>query len=170
MFRTFLPRRAVPMLGAVAMLALVPLGVADASTSTTSDDYDDAPRTVLRSSLVGNLPSDPALFGVLPGTNPWVIKRGRVRLQADGQLSLKVRGLVIPTASANGTNPVPTLSASVFCGGTLVALTATVPFSRSGDARLERDIGDLPSPCLAPAVFVHPNAITARYIAFNGSR
>jgi len=170
MFREALARRAVPMLGAVAMLALVPFGVAGASQSKPSDDNDDAPRTVLRSSLAGSLPTDPALFGVLPGTSPWVIERGTVRLKADGRLSLRVRGLVIPIAPANGTNPVPTLSASVFCSGALVASTATVPFSKTGDAELEQDIGELPSPCLAPAVFVHPNAVTPRYIAFNGSR
>lgn len=160
-------RRAVMVLGAVALSALVPLGVAQASKDSYQED--DA-RVVLRSPLAGNLVTDPQVFGVLPGTSPWVIKRGSVRLYSDGELSLRARGLVIPTAPANGTNPVPTLSASVFCNGMLVASTPTVPFSPRGDAEIETDVGDLPSPCIAPAVLVHPNAVTGRYIAFNGTR
>ena len=65
MFRVALARRAVPMLGAVAMLALVPFGVADASQSKPSDDSDDAPRTVLRSSLAGSLPTDPVVSSIV---------------------------------------------------------------------------------------------------------
>lgn len=163
-----LRRRAVTVLGAVALFALIPLGVAEASKSS-HDDYD-GPRPVLRSTVAASQVADPAVFGVLPGTTPWAITRGTVRLEADGALKVRVRGLVIPVAPANGTNPVPTLSASVFCNATLVASTKTVPFDTRGNATLVTDVGDLPSPCVAPAVFVHPNAVTSRYIAFNGSR
>lgn len=173
-----LRRRALPGLGALALVALIPLGVAEAAPHhpkpqpklTSGYDGYPAAKTVLRSSLTGSSVTDPALFGVLPGTSPWVLKRGTVRLTADGGFTLRVRGLVIPVAPANGTNPVPTLSASVFCNGTLVKTTPTVPFSTRGDAVIDTDIGDLPSPCVAPAVFVHPNATVSRYIAFNGSR
>lgn len=166
-----LRRRAVPVIGAVALLAAIPIAVADATPRHQADSrHDDGPRTVLRSSVFGNQVTDPTVFGVRPGTNPWVIKRGTTRLRADGQFTLRVRGLVIPTAPANGTNPVPTLSASVYCSGVIVATTPTVPFSPRGDAQIETDVGDLPSPCVAPTVFVHPNAVTSVYIAFNGSR
>lgn len=166
-----LRRRAVPVLGALALLAAVPIAMADATPRHHSEPaHDNGPRTVLRSSLFGNQVSDPTVFGVKPGTNPWVIKRGTTRLQADGHFTLRVRGLVIPIAPANGTNPVPALSASVYCSGTLVATTPTVPFSSSGDAEIDTSIGVLPSPCVAPAVFVHPNTVTSAYIAFNGSR
>lgn len=163
-----LRRRAATTLGTLALFAVIPLAVADAARHDGGDD--DEPRTVLRSALAGSLATDAALFGVLPGTSPWVIDRGTVRLEPDGDLRLRVRGLVIPDAPANGTNPVPTLSVSVFCGGTRVATTPTVPFDARGNARLETDIGTLPSPCATPAVLVHPNAVTSRYIAFNGSR
>lgn len=166
-----LRRRAVPALGALALVAAVPVAIADATPGHhPGPGRDDGPRTVLRSSVFGNQVTDPTIFGVKPGTNPWVLKRGTTRLQADGAFTLRVRGLVIPTAPANGTNPVPALSASVYCNGTIVATTPTVPFSTRGDAQIDTDIGDLPSPCVAPAVFVHPNAVTSVYIAFNGSR
>lgn len=161
-----LRRRAVSLVGAAALFALVPLGVAEAS----KDHDDDKAQTVLRSPVAASQVSDPAVLGVLPGTTPWAITRGSVRLDVEGQLRVRVRGLIIPVAPAKPTNPVPTLSASVFCNGTLVASTSTVPFNTRGDAQLDTDIGELPSPCVAPAVLVHPNAVTGRYIAFNGSR
>lgn len=123
---------------------------------------------ILSSPLAGSLPDDPALSGVLPGTAPWIVKRGHVNLRENGRLRINVRGLVIPTPPSNGTNPVPLLSASVFCAGTLAATTPTVPFSPQGDAQVDVKVA-LPEVCATPAVLVHPNTVTGRYIAFNGT-
>lgn len=151
----------VPMAAlAVAMTAVV----LPAGTATAGD-----PPALLRSGLVGSskAPVGPTLFGVLPGGAPWVVDSGRVRVDRSGRLELRVEGLVIPTAPFNGTNPVPTLSVSVFCNGVSADTSGTVPFSTEGDAEVEADL-DLPSPCLAPAVLVHPVTFTGVYIAANG--
>lgn len=154
-------------LAAAAAVTVAALAIA-AQPGTASAEGDD-PTVLLRSGLVGStpLPAGPALFGSNPGGAPWEIEYGRVRLDKYGNLNVKVTGLVIPTAPFNGTNPVPALSASVVCNGAVVATTATVPFNTKGNARVNTTV-TLPSPCLAPAVLVHPNSNTAVYIAANG--
>jgi hypothetical protein len=98
---------------------------------------------------------------------PWVVDKARGELSADGRLEVRVKGLVIdptdPDAIARGvagTNPSATFLAVVSClttNGTAVN-RATDPFPATtglggGDARVEATL-DLPSPCIAPIVFV----------------
>lgn len=176
-------RRLAPVLAATAALALLVPGAASAVASSpapvravTAGDRgghgggDDGDGPLLRSGLVGSTtPADggPLLFGVRPGGAPWVLDSGTVRVERSGRLELRVRGLVIPTPPANGTNPVPTLSASLVCNGVLVDTTDAVPFDTEGDARIRTRVA-VPETCLAPAVLVHPNLTTAVYIAANG--
>lgn len=157
------PKQIIAACGIAAGLALGGAAVAGASSG-----YDGA-RVLLRSDLVGSTPAPdgPTLFGVTPGTSPWVSRPGSVRLSSDGQIDITVRRLVIPTAPANSTNPVPQLSASIVCNGAVVASTASVPFDIRGNAKIETNVS-LPSPCLAPAVLIHPNTATGVYIAANG--
>ncbi len=159
--------RRIALTAAVALATVVI--AAQPSAASAHDDYDE-PSVVLRSTLVGSTPAPagPTLFGRTPGTAPWVLDKGRVRVDTAGNFDLRVRGLVIPTPPANGTNPVPTLSASLVCNGAVVATTATVPFDTAGNARINTTVA-VPSPCLAPAVLVHPNAVTSVYIAASGS-
>ena len=155
-----------------AALVLAAAGVTalTALPSTASADGDTG-GPLLRSGLVGSTPSPvgPTLFGVTPGGAPWVVARSRVSVDRDGEFELQVRGLVIPISPSNGTNPLPALSASLFCNGSSIpaATTGTVPFDRAGNASIETTVL-LPATCLAPAVLVHPNAVTSRYIAANG--
>lgn len=152
---------------------LVPLGVAAAiavAAPAVSGATDGPPeRVILRSELIGSTPAPdgPTLFGVGPGTSPWVSRPGRVRVTSAGGVDIRVRRLVIPIAPANGTNPVPQISASVVCDGAVAATTAPVPFDTAGNASIETSVA-LPSPCLAPAVLLHPNTVTTVYIAANG--
>lgn len=159
--------RSTVVAAAVGALALVTAGVVGAAGASAHDD----PRPpLLRSGLVGSTPapSGPTLFGKTPGGAPWVAdERSTVRVERDGSIVLRVRGLVIPTPPANGTNPVPQLSASLVCNGAVVAATAPVAFDTDGDARLRQTV-TVPSPCLAPAVLVHPGTNTAVYIAASG--
>jgi hypothetical protein len=123
---------------------------------------------VFRSSLAPSLPTDPTLNGVAAGGVPWVLDRGDVRIKRGGRLRLKVRGLVIPTLGTSG--PVDTISASIACANDPPAdETQTVPISDSGDAKIKDDLS-LPSTCLGPRVFVHPNGNDAAYIAISGWR
>lgn len=126
-------------------------------------------------SLAPSMPTDPVFHGVSPGSLPWVLRSGEVRLQGDGRFELRVRGLVIPTAPFTGTpGPVTTISASLYCGpdsNTMAAdTTQQVPISRAGDARIEDSSFTVPATCLAPVILVHPNGLATTYIALDGWR
>ena len=128
----------------------------------------------IEQTLAPSVPTDPAFHGVTPGGAPWVLRRGEVSISRD-RLDLRVRGLVIPTAPANGTpGPVTTISASLYCGAdadTAPAATSDhAPISRRGDARIRDRSFDVPDTCLAPVVLVHPNGDTTHYIAVEGRR
>ncbi|GGM97684.1 hypothetical protein GCM10009721_25760 [Terrabacter tumescens] len=149
-----------------AFLAGAVIGVsALATTSSASADSGGVPRRdVLRAPLQGSQLSDPPLFGLVRGGAPWVISEGTARLRADGDLQVEVEGLIIPT---RGDNPLATLSATVVCNGKDVMMTAPVPFSAAGDARIETRVS-LPTRCLAPVVLLNPLSNAGAYIAATG--
>lgn len=107
--------------------------------------------------------------GINGGGLPWVLEEGEGRLRADGKLSIKVRGLIIPASApstAAGTNPAPFFLAAVSCmttdGGmniltsnvfTTPAETTMLGDPRNGDANIKAMV-TLPSPCIAPMIFV----------------
>ena len=128
------PTRLAAATGAV--LAAVAFGstaaLASGSSSHHGSSHHDRDSSILRASIDGSQVSDPMLFGAKPGGAPWVIDEGQARLSRGGSLRVEVEGLVIPGRG----NPLPALSASVACGGTVVATTATVPFSTGGVARI----------------------------------
>jgi hypothetical protein len=129
--------------------------------------------TVLKSDVFGSQTTGPVLFGVPPGGAPWVITKGEAKVRDNGDVKVRVKGLVIPTPPSNGTNPIPNIAATVYCGGTAVGTTQSVPFSLAGDARINDTLATpLPRPCLAPAVLLNPAAggviTTTAYIAATG--
>ena len=150
-------RNAIIAVGAIAVgLAVGPAAVSHVRGS------------LLRSGVEGSLPTDPMLAGAAAGGRPWVADRhSSVRVDRDGDVRIKVRGLVIPDAPFNGTNPVPALSASLVCGGVIVAETVTVPFDTAGNAKIRDEI-TVPERCLAPAVLLHPGGNDAVYIGTSG--
>jgi hypothetical protein len=130
---------------------------------------------VLEASLAPSQPTDPTFHGVAPGGLPWVLDRGSVELKSKGRLELRVRGLVIPAPSGDGTpGPVATISASLYCGAdsdTAAADTSdTVALDQQGNARIHDRSFNVPSTCLAPVVLVHPNGDLTHYIAVDGWR
>jgi hypothetical protein len=162
---------------AVALLVLVAAVGAAAHDGKKNDDGDHGGgRVVFAASLAPSLSSDPAIHGVAAGGLPWALGRGSVRLSRNGELRVKIRGLVIPVAHgtfpAGVASPVTTVTASLYCApdsSAAVATTASAPISASGDARIEDDL-TLPATCLAPIVLVHPNGGLAAYIASSGWR
>jgi hypothetical protein len=97
-------------------------------------------------------------IGGIPGAGaPWSIDKANGTLKENGDLQVKVKGLII---TPTGTNPVPTFRAVVSCqsiaGGAAVTVnrvTAPFPATATGDAAFKGNV-DLPSPCIAPIVFV----------------
>ena len=94
--------------------------------------------------------------GINGGGVPWRIASAKGELRTDGRLEIKVEGLVIV---ATGVNPVAAFRGVVNCltpgspttGVNLV--TDPVPATRTGDATIEAKLA-LPTPCIAPIVFV----------------
>jgi hypothetical protein len=125
--------------------------------ATTAFAKDGNNTTVLQSALFGSQPTGPTLLGAKPGGAPWDISRGDVTVRRDGRLSLRIEGLVIPTAPQNGTNPLNFLTATVYCNGAPVVTSDPVAFSMAGDARVDTTLPRaLPRQCLVPAVLINP--------------
>lgn len=106
--------------------------------------------------------------GVNGGGLPWQIDEAKGELTKDGRLEVEVEGLVLLEAAPvppdrQGTNPIATFRAIVSCfsevDGALVTVnvvTDPFPATPGGDAEIEATV-DLPSPCVAPIVFVGPS-------------
>jgi hypothetical protein len=132
---------------------------------------------VLRSALFGSKTAahgGPPLFGVAPGGVDWTVNRAKAKVRRDGRVRVRIDGLVFAEGPNVGTNTVPQLAATVYCGGTAVGTTKPVPFSPAGDAEIDDQLATAPpGPCLVPAVLINPapggTANTAVYIAASGA-
>lgn len=110
--------------------------------------------------------------GVSGGGLPWAIDKGEARLDDDGTLRVDVEGLVLDPNDEDvidrglaGVNPVGAFKAILSCltvdgdgaAATVNVETATVPATTGlggGDAKIEETLVGVPSPCIAPIVFV----------------
>lgn len=96
--------------------------------------------------------------GVNGGGRPWMLQSAKGELATDGKLEVAVTGLVL---TETGANPIPSFRAIVSClskdaQNNVVetkVMTGTFPASTTGDAAIEAMV-TLPSPCIAPIVFV----------------
>jgi hypothetical protein len=94
----------------------------------------------------------------VPGAGAaWSIGDAEADLRSDGQLEIDVQGLIV---IARGNNPLAQFKAIVSCqsivnGAPAVTNVTTDAFAANtaGDAQTETNV-DLPTPCLAPIVFV----------------
>ena len=101
--------------------------------------------------------------GVPGGGIPWRLDLGKGELSRNGHLEIKVRGLVLASGASAGSNPVGVFKGLVSCLTTDAAVmnvptgefpATTGPASAGGgNANIEADL-NLPSPCIAPIVFV----------------
>ena len=158
-------RLLLTLAAAISALVLVPVA-ADAGSSGGHEQHG----ALLKSGLVGStapLEGGVALFEVVPGGRTWAVRDGAVKVTRDGRLDVRIKGLVIPEAPFNGTNPLASVSATLVCNDVPGTPTATVPLSTAGDGRIRADVV-VPQPCLAPAVLVNPLGNGATYIAANG--
>ena len=143
-----------------------------------SRTYAKSP-TIMEFSTMAGVPrpytgADNAIRGINGGGLPWVISSAEGELKQSGELELTVTGLVIdpndPTAIAlgrAGTNPIASFKAIVSClskdanGAANVVNVSTDPFPATtgpasaggGNASVEAQVS-LPTPCIAPIIFV----------------
>jgi hypothetical protein len=113
-------------------------------------------------------PTNP-IRGVNGGGQPWKLAKAKGDLRADGRLKIDVEGLVLVST---GLNPSAAFRAIVSCLTTADGLTVTTtnvttlqfPATPTGDSEIEAVV-TLPSPCVAPIVFVTNAAGTSWFAA-----
>jgi hypothetical protein len=139
-----------------AVLALAVGLIAQASSAGSGPDS-----TVLKfKTMVGTVGpyvgATNAIRGVSGAGAPWSIDKADGTLKANGDLAVKVTGLIV----TGSTNPAPTFRVVVSCqsvdaGAAVIVNRVTAPFpaTPAGDASFNGNV-DLPSPCIAPIVFV----------------
>lgn len=112
----------------------------------------------------------------VPGAGaPWTNPKVQGEFRANGELKIRVRGLVLVQ---NGTNPSPTFRGIVSCrsidtstepdtANTVIVTTGVFPATATGDSEIEQTVV-LPTPCVAPIVFVGPGAGAVRWFSATG--
>lgn len=133
--------RTLRLILSLAILAALALGTVASATAGGAK--------VLHARMAGIPSGAPMLHGLTGGGVAWSIEEGRTMLFADGRLHVEVQGLVV---AASGVNPIPTGRAVLTCSSVAAARSPIVPFSTTGDAEVNTVL-DLPTTCLAPAVF-----------------
>ena len=117
--------------------------------------------------------------GINGGGAPWVIGDAEFRLRSGGRVDVEFEGLVIGPggpAAVVGTNPAPNMKVTVSCLSTDAAGAATtvnvssetfpVDTAGNGEARVHVD---LPSPCIAPIVFIANGNAAGAWFAASGA-
>jgi hypothetical protein len=112
-----------------------------------------------------------AIRGIPGAGAPWRIDDVNGELKSDGRLEIDVEGLVLVST---GVNPSAFFRGAVSCltsTGTTVStvnlVTEQFPATPTGDSKIEATV-TLPSPCVAPIVFVM-NAGGTSWFAVTGS-
>jgi hypothetical protein len=134
---------------------------------------DDGPKILEFETMVGvDAPftrgNGNAIRGVDGGGVPWVLDEAKGELRTDGRLEVEVEGLIIPGRG----NPSATFAAVVSClsrdamGNAVTVNLSSGPFPADpdGNSKIEAMVA-LPSPCIAPIVFVTNGAGTAWFAA-----
>jgi hypothetical protein len=112
-----------------------------------------------------------AIRGINGAGAPWRIDGVDGELKSGGRLEIDVQGLVLVST---GLNPSPFFRGAVSCltndattVSTVNLVTEQFPATPAGDSKIEANVG-LPSPCVAPIVFVM-NAGGTSWFAVTGS-
>ncbi|HST90174.1 MAG TPA: hypothetical protein VLJ14_17500 [Ktedonobacterales bacterium] len=154
-------------LAGVALGALVHPGSAQASASENDDDATILKFTTMAPVTGPFVGKANPIRGINGGGIPWKLTSAKGELKANGELEVRVRGLVLAAGPLAGTNPIANFVAIVSClsvdsmGNMITVNTATAPFpaTTTGDSEIEATVS-LPSPCIAVLVFVGPNPNT----------
>jgi len=162
---------------AVVVAVLLLLG--DLYTQAQSSSRSGLPKVLEFNTMFGVtapfLGATNAIQGVPGAGAPWRNPTVVGELKADGELEIQVRGLVLV---ATGANPAATFRGIVSCRSidtttdpptptTVVVVTGVFPATTTGNANIEDTVA-LPSPCIAPIVFVGPGTDPVRWFSATG--
>ena len=160
-------------LTAALLISILTVGVASAANSHPEHNASDGGRT-FSASLVPDLgPTvEPAIAGIAPGGQPWVLKNGHATLSKNGQMDVSVEGLLFAPNAAPGlpgtTGPIKMVVASVVCAnGPVVVSSTPVPFTPKGDAHVHQRVS-LPAQCVGPMVLIQANGAAGPWLAATG--
>jgi hypothetical protein len=130
------------------------------------------------SGLVGIQTPNVTVRSVPGAGRPWIVASGEAKLESE-RLEVEVQGLLL-TNTGNSTldgttGPVTGVRASLTCeGSNVVATTAVVSLSSTGNARIEQEL-KLPSSCIGPVILIrvgstvtNPGPIMGPWIAATG--
>jgi hypothetical protein len=156
-------------LGGIGLTAFLAVAALAIPTQARADDDG-----TYKSPLVGSTPNQP-IAGVPSGGALWVVRRGEATIQDGGRLKVEVEGLLLGSGASIGTTAgIPSLAASVACGGVVApgSTTDPAPFSAAGDFEVRQTL-TLPQPCRGLVVLVGrpgaaPGASIATYFAASG--
>ena len=139
-----------------AVLALAVGLIAQASSAGSGPDSTVLKFKTMVGTVAPYIGATNAIRGVSGAGAPWSIDKADGTLKANGDLAVKVTGLIV----TGSTNPAPTFRVVVSCqsvdaGAAVIVNRVTAPFpaTPTGDASFNGNV-DLPSPCIAPIVFV----------------
>ena len=154
--------RRLALVGALSAFALA-VGPGVAQAGDGGDDGADLVDSVVIASTPGDTPT---VVGTKAGGLPWVIDRGEVRVRASGRMDVRLEGLQILRADGTEDNPVPAITASLYCGGVLPAVAASPlePLSVPGGDAQFRVWLDVPESCDMATVLINPNGALTTFI------
>jgi hypothetical protein len=139
-----------------AVLALAVGLIAQASSAGSGPDATVLKFKTMVGTVAPYIGATNAIRGVSGAGAPWSIDKADGTLNANGDLAVKVTGLIV----TGSTNPAPTFRVVVSCqsvdaGAAVIVNRVTAPFpaTPTGNASFNGNV-DLPSPCIAPIVFV----------------
>ncbi len=157
---------------AVGIAAISVAGLATVATARNGTSLENDSMIGLPAAFVGSANS---VRGVSGGGIAWTIGASEVEVKSSGKVEVAFQDLWFAAGSNVGKNTVANMKVVVSCltaGGATVNVS-TEPFpvtvatatDPGGDGMIETKVA-LPSPCLAPIVFV--TTTTDRWLAVNG--
>ncbi len=100
------------------------------------------------------LPVLNTVLGVPPGGRPWVIRKLRASVSADGSINARGAGLLLAGGDAIGTRAtIAQVVATLFCGGTPFT-SAPADLDTAGNFAIRGFIGAVPNPCAQPVLLI----------------
>jgi hypothetical protein len=138
-------------------LALVVAGALAAGQAIASDTIVQFNRGIGVDPVAGITNGAPVLntvLGVPPGGRPWVIRKLRATVFADGSINARGAGLLLAGGDGIGTRAtIAQVVATLFCGG--VAFTsAAADLDTAGNFSIRSSLGAVPNPCATPVLLI----------------
>jgi hypothetical protein len=139
-----------------------------AAMASVSNAAPDGPK-VLNTRAFGSTPNV-TIRTVASGGAPWVVDNGKIQLDPDGRLRVRVKGLVIGAGALANGNPVPAnligtvatvtaVHAALTCGGPgggvpfTITSTDAAPLSPAGDFEIDAHLS-IPTVCAQPILLI----------------